>query len=91
MNKTIIAVFLSMLIGAQSVMAMDIPEAKSADAEVYVARCSACHSLPHPKRLSWPAWQHMLHVMKQRMQERHVQMSREEWRQVTAYLKRHAR
>jgi len=91
MNRMVIAMMLSMWVGVQSAAAMEIPDQDSATAKVYEAKCSACHALPHPKRLSWSAWRHMLHVMKRRMQERGVQMSREQWRQVAAYLKQHAR
>ena len=71
---------------------MDLPDADSAGARLFAARCSACHALPHPKRLDWPHWRHMLGVMRSRMHERGVpEPTREEWRQIAAYLKAHAR
>lgn len=92
MQKTMFALmFMSMLAGAQAAPAMDIPDAASPDAHTYAARCAVCHALPHPKRLAWPAWRHMLHVMKQRMQERGMQLSDEDWHRIAAYLERHAR
>ncbi len=73
------------------VWAMGIPDADSASAQLYSQRCSVCHSLPHPQRLDWPHWRSMLHVMKQRMDERDMSLPNEEWRQIAGYLKSHAR
>ncbi|MDX8412831.1 MAG: cytochrome c [Mariprofundales bacterium] len=70
---------------------MDLPEAERSAAKLFAARCSVCHALPHPKRLDWPHWQHMLRVMKQRMAERDISMPNEEWHQIADYLKRNAR
>ena len=74
-----------------SVSAMDIPDAASPAAQLYVDRCSTCHALAHPARLDWPHWRSMLHVMKLRMSERGMEMPDEEWRQIAGYLKQHAR
>jgi len=72
--------------------ATDIPDADSDAARLFAQHCSACHSLPHPKRLDWPHWRSMLHVMQQRMHERGVaEPSPEEWRQIAGYLKGHSR
>ncbi|RMH62314.1 MAG: hypothetical protein D6678_01380 [Zetaproteobacteria bacterium] len=76
---------------AGNAWAMDLPEADSEAARLFAARCSACHALPHPKRLDWPHWRHMLRVMKRRIEERGVDMEGAEWRQIAAYLRRHAR
>jgi len=73
------------------VWATDIPDAGSASALLFSQRCSACHSLPHPGRLDWPHWRSILHVMKQRMDERDMSMPVEEWQQIAGYLKSHAR
>jgi len=73
------------------VWATDIPDAGSASAQLFSQRCSVCHSLPHPGRLDWPHWRSMLHVMKQRMDERDMSMPVEEWQQIAGYLKSHAR
>ena len=92
MNRMMIAMLVLMLAGARTAAAMDIPEPESAGAKLYEARCSVCHALPHPKRLDWPAWQHTLRVMRERMQQRGVaEPSKQEWRQISDYLKRHAR
>jgi len=71
--------------------ATEIPDADSAAAQVFSQRCSVCHSLPHPARLDWPHWRSMLHVMKQRMNEKKISIPNEEWRQISGYLKQHAR
>jgi len=71
--------------------AMDIPDANTPAAKMFQERCSVCHALPHPSRLDWAHWRHMLSTMKQRMNERGMTMKQDEWRQIAAYLKLHAR
>ncbi len=69
-----------------------IPEAGSDGAILYRKNCSGCHSLPHPARHTYPQWEHMLGVMKMRMEERGVTPPGEEERRVILdYLKAHAR
>jgi len=70
--------------------AMDIPAAGSAGGKLFAQRCATCHALPHPKRLDWMHWRHMLALMKQRMDEKDMSMPKEEWQQISAYLKRNA-
>ncbi len=41
-----------------------LPEEKSADAQVYIERCSACHAIPHPSRLNFHHWKDKVVVMK---------------------------
>jgi len=84
-------VLMAALLAAGNSWAMDIPDAGSAGAKLFAARCSVCHALPHPKRLDWEHWRHMLRVMKQRTAERNMQMPDREWRQIAGYLKDHAR
>ncbi len=83
--------FVLSLMVTQTVWGMDLPDADSPAARLFAERCSACHALPHPKRLDWPHWQHMLRVMKQRMEARGMAMTQEEWRVIAAYLRNHAR
>jgi len=83
-------IMLSLLMSSPS-WAMDLPEAGSQAAELYAERCSVCHALPHPKRLDWSRWRHILRVMKRRTEERGVQIPVEEWRAIAAYLRRNAR
>ncbi|MFQ5581593.1 MAG: hypothetical protein ACE5F3_03075 [Mariprofundaceae bacterium] len=69
-----------------------IPDADSPQARVYVAKCSGCHVLPHPKRLHFEQWRHMLKLMDRRMAEREVPLpSIEERQAIVDYLKAHAR
>lgn len=89
--RILITVLSMMFVLTTSAIATPIPDADSPSAQLFSQRCSSCHSLPHPKRLDWPHWRSMLHVMKQRMDERGMSMQDEEWRQIAGYLKRHAR
>ena len=41
-----------------------LPEEKSADAQVYIKRCSACHAIPHPARINFHHWKDKIAVMK---------------------------
>jgi len=41
-----------------------LPEEKSADAQVYIKRCSACHAIPHPARFKFHHWKDKIAVMK---------------------------
>jgi len=85
-------VFILLLSVTSSAWGMDIPDADSVGGKMFAQRCSVCHALPHPKRLDWPHWRHMLGLMKSRMTERGVaEPSKEEWRQIASYLKAHAR
>lgn len=82
---------LMFLLMSSSALATDIPDANSADAQVYASRCSLCHDLPHPKRLDWQGWRNMLYLMERRMDERKVEKpSAEEWQAIARYVKSHA-
>ena len=41
-----------------------LPEEKSADAQVYIKRCSTCHAIPHPSRINFHHWKDKIVVMK---------------------------
>ena len=41
-----------------------LPEERSADAQVYIKRCSTCHTIPHPSRLNFHHWKDKIAVMK---------------------------
>jgi len=72
--------------------ATTIPDAESAGALAYAGRCSACHALPHPKRLGYEGWQAVLTVMEQRIQERGmVALGEQERQTILDYLRDHAR
>ncbi len=87
--RKVLAIMCILAVGTAA--AMEIPEADSPDAKLFAARCSICHALPHPKRLDWPHWRHILKLMHRRAKERGVNIPPEEWRRIAAYLKRHAR
>jgi len=86
-----ILMMITCLICSTPAWATDIPDVDSAAAQLFSQHCSICHSLPHPARLDWPHWRSILHVMKQRMDERDISMPDQEWRQIAGYLKSHAR
>jgi len=69
-----------------------IPDAQSPAAQLYVARCSSCHVLPHPARLSYTGWVQLLPLMERRMAERGMApMSEADRKEILGYLKAHAR
>lgn len=69
-----------------------IPDAGSSAAQVYAARCSSCHVLPHPARLTYAGWVQLLPLMERRMAERGMApMSDADRNEILAYLKAHAR
>ncbi|RMH49982.1 MAG: cytochrome c, partial [Zetaproteobacteria bacterium] len=74
-----------LLLCSGQAQAMELPDADSKGARLFAARCSVCHALPHPKRLDWTHWRHMLRVMKRRMAERNITLPDEQWRRIAAY------
>lgn len=71
---------------------MSIPDAHSPAAQLYAGKCSACHSLPHPKRNSYREWRHLLALMQLRMAERGMPvLTGEEKETLLGYLQSHAR
>jgi hypothetical protein len=72
--------------------ATPIPDAQSPAARLYAARCSSCHVLPHPARLSYAGWVQLLPLMERHMVERGMApMSQADRNQILGYLKAHAR
>ncbi len=41
-----------------------LPGERTADAQVYIERCGACHTIPHPARLNFHKWKDKIIVMK---------------------------
>ena len=41
-----------------------LPKEETADAQVYIKRCGACHAIPHPARLNFNQWKDKIIVMK---------------------------
>ena len=85
---TLLACMLTLPVYAATI----IPDADSLQAKIYTEKCSTCHVLPHPKRLSFNGWKHMLKLMDQRMVERKVSpLEPEERKAIEGYLRQHAR
>jgi len=69
-----------------------IPDAGSAGALLYRARCGACHVAPHPKRNTYGRWESLLGVMERRMEEKGVPpLGTDERGAILDYLRRHSR
>ncbi len=69
-----------------------LPDAQTENAGVYIEQCGACHSAPHPKRLSAAAWKDMVVVMDKRRKERgYPPLAGAERKKVMTYLDTHAR
>jgi len=96
-SKWIVTAAVAGLIGLAALAACagaptPLPEADSADARLYAARCGACHSVPHPARHTAKEWDHVLRLMDERMAQKGLApLAGAERERVVAYLTRHAR
>lgn len=80
------------LVGGCSGGPTPIPDASTAEAEVYAKRCGACHSVPHPKRHSMNRWGPIVALMERRMAEQQMPALSDYSRSaILGYLKQHAR
>lgn len=69
-----------------------IPEPESEGAVAYSSRCGACHALPHPKRVAYPQWEHLISLMQVQMEHRKMAvLSPDEREIILGYLRTHAR
>ena len=69
-----------------------VPDINSPGAKLYVNKCGTCHSLPHPKRLYYSQWKHIVKVMEKRMEQRGMlPITEREKNVILEYLKNHAR
>ncbi len=69
-----------------------LPDAQSEAAGVYIEQCGACHSVPHPQRLSAVAWKDLVAVMDTRRQERgYPPLTKAQRNKIMSYLDAHAR
>lgn len=69
-----------------------LPDTQTEAAGVYIKQCGACHSVPHPQRLSLTAWRNILVLMDKRRQERkYPPLTRIERKKIMSYLDAHAR
>jgi len=90
--RKIIVVLMLLGFSACSGKPTPIPEADTADAKVFASRCGSCHVAPHPKRLDFASWRHMLGVMESQMQHNNVKpLSEDEQKSILSYLERHSR
>ena len=67
-----------------------LPEADSPAAQLYVARCSACHGVYAPGTMTAAMWAVQLDAMTQRMAEAGTPLAPEERGKILDYLTRHA-
>lgn len=68
-----------------------LPEAGTADVDLYLKKCTACHSWPHPARHTRVEWDHYLSLMEAHMQKKGIPFSAEEKQVIQSYLYRNAR
>lgn len=68
-----------------------IPEAGTPVAELYLARCTSCHSWPHPKRHTAGEWEHYLGLMEENMQNAGIDFPEDEKQTIRDYLMRNSR
>ncbi len=69
-----------------------LPDMNSPAARLYISRCGMCHSVPHPKRLYYTQWEHMVEVMDKQMEQRGMPpLTDREKHIILQYLKHHAR
>ena len=69
-----------------------LPDAGTAEAQVFQSRCGTCHGLPHPHRHTFAQWQHVLAFMEMRIRERGMQpLGSEDRNAILRYLKNNAR
>jgi cytochrome c5 len=69
-----------------------IPDSDSPEAKVYEAKCSICHSLPHPRRQTYAEWEKIVPVMEKEMQFKKLPpLTQEEKSTILSYLEKHAR
>ena len=70
----------------------EVPDAETVDGKIYVRRCSLCHALPDPARMTYTQWVGVVGRMAQNIRSQNVpQVSDEEFQQILLYLKRHAK
>ncbi len=69
-----------------------LPEPESRSAIVYREKCGACHSVPHPRRNTYPQWENLVKLMEKNMAHRGMAvLTVEEKETILSYLKNHAR
>jgi len=68
-----------------------LPEAESAEAKLYLAKCNDCHTAYNPKLLTADMWQvQVARMQANQMRRAGIPLSAEERRQILDYLTRNA-
>jgi hypothetical protein len=88
-KKAALAAALSALAGACA--GPQIPEAGTPAAELYLAKCTSCHSWPHPQRHTTVEWEHYLGLMEKNMQNAGIDFPENEKQTIRDYLMRNSR
>lgn len=68
-----------------------LPEAGTPDVELYLKKCTVCHSWPHPARHTRGEWDHYLALMDSHMEKKGIPLSDGEKQIIKSYLYRNAR
>jgi hypothetical protein len=68
-----------------------LPEAGTADVDLYLKRCTVCHSWPHPARHTPEEWDHYLALMESHMHKKGISFPAGEKQVIKEYLYRNAR
>jgi hypothetical protein len=91
MKKSLLIVVIIFITGCAAGRPTPIPDTGSRAARLYVQKCGPCHSVPHPKRHTFAEWEHIITVMKERMESEGMSFTPEERKIVLGYLKEHSR
>jgi hypothetical protein len=91
MKKSLLMVSILLIAGCAAGRPTPIPDAGSPAARLYVEKCGPCHSVPHPKRHTFAEWEHIILMMKERMESKEMSFTPEEKMIVLNYLKEHSR
>jgi hypothetical protein len=91
MKKLLVIMGVMLMAGCVAGRPTPIPDTGSPDARLYVEKCSPCHSVPHPKRHTFAEWEHIIPLMKDRMDKKGMTFTPEERKVVMSYLRKHSR
>ena len=68
-----------------------LPEAGTPDVDLFIKKCTVCHSWPHPARHTPVEWDHYLTLMESHMKKKGIPFPVEEKQVIKNYLYRNAR
>jgi len=92
MKNAAVLSLIALVLGACASTPTPLPDPLSASAQLYVEKCGACHSVPHPQRNTVDEWRHLLSVMDQRIEEKGMSpLSAQHRKGIQDYLDRYAR